>query len=404
LIREVSKMRVFAYVDWLKVWLNAGLLAALLVAGVLLSTLIISLLNRLAGRTRSSLEDSIARHWASPLKLILPLLTLDIAMPSLAIPPAVKDPIRHIIGLLLIYGVAWLTIRLNVVIEDLLVERFRVDLKNNLKARRIRTQFAVFRRVSSFIVAVIAFGIALTTFDWARTIGTSLLASAGIAGLAGSLAARATIENLVAGLQIALTEPIRIEDVVIAENEWGWIEEINTTYVVVRTWDLRRLILPISYFIKTPFQNWTLHSADVLAYVYLNFDYGMPIEPLREEFRRVLEASTRWDRKVCVLQVTDATEHTIQVRALASAADSSLAWDLRCEVRERLLGFVQRNYPQFLPRARAELSGEINTRALAPDGHREAEFPSGMSAERDGRDPTGGGERSLPVNEHRRNK
>jgi len=374
-------MGVLASVDWLKVGLNAGLFAGALVAGVLLSTLAISLLNRLAARTRSSLEDSIARHCAGPLKLMVPLLTLDIVMPSLAIPPAVDDPIRHIIGLLLIYTVAWLTIRLTVVIEDLLVERFRVDV-NNLKARRIRTQFTVFRRVSSFIVAVIAFRVGLTTFDWARTIGTSLLASAGIAGLAGSLAARPTIENLVAGLQIALTEPIRIEDVVIAENEWGWIEEINTTYVVVRTWDLRRLILPISYFIKTPFQNWTLQGADILAYVYLNFDYGVPIEPLRLEFKRILEASQRWDRKVCVLQVTDATEHTIQVRALASAADSSLAWDLRCEVRERLLDFVQRNYPQFLPRARAEFSGEVSARVLAPDGQGETEIASGMSAQR----------------------
>jgi small-conductance mechanosensitive channel len=375
-------MGVLASVDWLKIWLNAGLFAAALAAGVLLSTLAISLLNRRAVRTKSSMEDSITKHCAGPLKLIVPLLTLDIVMPSLAIPPAVNDPIRHIIGLLLIYGVAWMTIRLTLVIEDLLVERFRVDVKDNLKARRIRTQFAVFRRVLSFIVAVIAFGIALTTFDWARAIGTSLLASAGIAGLAGSLAARPTIENLVAGLQIALTEPIRIEDVVVAENEFGWIEEINTTYVVVRTWDLRRLILPISYFIKTPFQNWTLQSADLLAYVYLNFDYGMPLEPLRQEFKRILEASQRWDRKVCVLQVTDATEHTIQVRALASAADSSLAWDLKCEVRERLLEFVQRNYSQFLPRARAEFSGEVSARVLAPDGQGKAEIASGMSAGR----------------------
>jgi small-conductance mechanosensitive channel len=356
-----------------RVGVSAGICVAALVAGLVLTAVAISLLNRLAARTKSTLDGSVASYCAGPLNLMVPLLTLDIVMPSLAIPSAVNDPIRHVIGLLLIFGVAWLMIRLTLVTEDVLLEKFRVDVKDNLKARRIRTQFAVFRRVVSFIVTVIAFGVALTTFDWARTIGTSLLASAGIVGLAGSLAARPTIENLVAGLQIALTEPIRIEDVVIAENEWGWIEEINTTYVVVRVWDLRRLILPISYFIKTPFQNWTRRSADLLAYIYLNLDYRTSIEPLREEFKRIVEASPRWDRKVCVLQVTDATEHTLQVRALASAADSSLAWDLRCEVREKLIDFVQRNYPQVLPRMRAEVGGEMNARVFVPNGYREAE-------------------------------
>jgi small-conductance mechanosensitive channel len=372
-------MGVFDSVDWLRVGLNAGLFITTLIAGLILSRVAVSILSRLAAHTESSLYDAIRRHCTGPLRLIVPLLTLDIVMPSLAIPPAMNVPVRHIIGLLLIYGVAWLVIRATGVIEDLLVDRFRVDVKDNLKARRIRTQFTVFRRVSSVIVTVVAFAIALTTFDWARTIGNSILASAGIAGIAGSLAARSTIENLVAGLQIALTEPIRMEDVVVAENEWGCIEEINTTYVVVRTWDLRRLIFPISYFITTPFQNWTRQGSDLLAYIYLNLDYGAPVEPLRQEFKRILEASPRWDRKVCALQVTDATERTIQVRALASAADSSLAWDLRCEVRERLLEFVQRNYPQFLPRARADFSGEVSARVLGSDGHREA--PSGMPAD-----------------------
>jgi small-conductance mechanosensitive channel len=370
-------MSALTTVDWIGIAINAGVFVAALAAGFALSAAALSLMRRLAARTQSTLDDSLARHCAGPLRLMLPLLALDLVLPSLAIPPAVDNPVRHVIGLLLIYAVAWLTIRLGSVVEDLLVERFRVDVKDNLKARRIRTQFVVFKRVLTLVVTIIAAGVALTTFDWARTIGTSVLASAGILGLAGSLAARPTIENLVAGLQIALTEPIRLEDVVIADNEWGWIEEITTTYVVMRTWDLRRLLLPISYFIKTPFQNWTRQSADLLAYVYLNLDYRTPIEPLRQEFTRILEASPRWDRKVCVLQVTDATEHTIQIRALASAADSSLAWDLRCEVREKLIDFIQRNYPHVLPRARAELDGELNTRVLAPDGLRQSQPQGG---------------------------
>jgi small-conductance mechanosensitive channel len=372
-------MGVFDSVDWLRVGISAGLFITTLVAGLALSKVAISMLGGLAAHTESSLYDSIRRHCTGPLRLIVPLLTLDIVMPAIAMPPAVSVPIRHIIGLLLIYGVAWLMIRSTGVIEDLLVARFRNDEKDSLMGRRIRTQFAVFRRVSGVIVTVVAFAIALTTFDWARTIGNSILASAGIAGIAASLAAKSTIENLVAGLQIALTEPFRIEDVVVAENEWGCIEEINTTYVVMRTWDLRRLIFPISYFITTPFQNWTRQGSELLAYVYLNLDYGVPIEPLRQEFKRILEASSRWDHKVCVLQVTDATERTIQVRALASAADSSLAWDLRCEVRERLLEFIQRNFPQFLPRARADFSGEVSARVLGSDGNREAQ--PGLSAE-----------------------
>lgn len=362
-------MIAFASIDWVKVGINFGVLVAALAAGWILTILALSVLKRIAAHTKSVIDDSIARHSVGPLKLIVPLLALDIVMPSIALPPVVKDPILHIIGLLLIFGVAWLTIRLFVVVEDILVDKFSIKAKDNVRARQIQTQLMVFRRVLTFAVTVIAFGVALTTFDWARTIGTSLLASAGIVGLAGSLAARPTIENLVAGLQIALTEPIRIEDVVIAEDEWGWIEEINTTYVVVRIWDLRRLILPISYFVTKPFQNWTRQNADLLAYIYLNLDYRTPVEPLRQEFRRILEATPRWDQKVCVMQVTDATERTIQVRALASAGDSSTAWDLRCEVREKLLDFVQRNYPQMLPRERAEFHGSVSARVTAAEGY-----------------------------------
>lgn len=238
--------------DWSQTGIQFAIAMAAMIAGYIAFGIVFLALRRLAARTKSALDDSFARHCAAPVRAIFPLLALDIVMPSLKIPAAIDDPIRHVIGILLIAAVAWLVISLTHVIEDVIVHRFRIDVRDNLKARQIRTQFEVFRRVTEFAVFVIALGIALTTFDWAKTIGTSVLASAGIAGLAASMAARPTIENLVAGLQIALTEPIRIEDVVIAGNEWGWIEEITTTYVVVRTWDLRRLILPLSYFIKTP--------------------------------------------------------------------------------------------------------------------------------------------------------
>ena len=204
-------------------------------------------------------------------------------------------------------------------------------------------------------MTILALAAILMTFDKVRQLGASILASAGIAGIIVGLAAQRSIATLLAGIQIALTQPIRIDDVVIVENEWGRIEEITLTYVVVRIWDLRRLIVPITYFIEKPFQNWTRISADLLGTVFLYTDYTVPIQAVREELRRILEGSEKWDRRVCVLQVTDTTERTVQLRALVSAADSSKAWDLRCEVREKLVDFLQKNYPHALPRVRAEI-------------------------------------------------
>jgi small-conductance mechanosensitive channel len=193
----------------------------------------------------------------------------------------------------------------------------------------------------------------LMVFDSVRQFGASILASAGIAGIVIGFAAQRSIATLLAGFQIALTQPIRVDDVVIVENEWGRIEDITLTYVVVKVWDLRRLVVPINYFIEQPFQNWTRRSADILATVFLYVDYTIPVDALRGELTRILGASRYWDGKVNVLQVTDAKEHTLEIRALASAADASLAWDLRCEIREQLVAFVQRRHPESLPRVRA---------------------------------------------------
>jgi small-conductance mechanosensitive channel len=355
-------------IGWSIVAVNAGAAAAVIVAGLVAHAFFFIALRRFAAHGDNLLDESIRLHCAAPLRLIFPLLALDIALPSLDIHSSVDALVQHVVALLLIVVVGWLIIRAMLVIEDMLVEQFRLDVPDNLRARRVRTQFEVFRRVASVAVFVVSLGLALTTFQWANTLGDTVLASAGIAGLAVSITARPTIENLIAGLQIALTEPIRLEDVVIANGEWGQIEEITTTYVVVRTWDLRRLILPISYFIQTPFQNWTWRTADLLAYVYLYLDYTMPIEPLRLEFSRILASSPLWDKKVNVLQVTEASEHTLQVRALMSTVDSNSAWDLRCEVREKLLEFVQSKYPQCLPRSRNELP-EIQARVVSADGN-----------------------------------
>ena len=195
----------------------------------------------------------------------------------------------------------------------------------------------------------------LMGFDSFRQLGTGILASAGLASLVIGLAAQKIFGNFLAGIQIAFTQPIRVDDVVIVENEWGRIEEITLTYVVVRIWDLRRLVLPIGYFIEKPFQNWTRVSADLLGTVFVYADYTIPVKEIREELHRILKGSNKWDGKVWGMQVTNATERTMELRALMSAADASVAWGLRCEVREYLIEFVQKNYPEALPKTRAEL-------------------------------------------------
>jgi small-conductance mechanosensitive channel len=216
-------------------------------------------------------------------------------------------------------------------------------------------------------------------FEPVRQLGASVLASAGVIGIIVGFAAQRTIANLFAGFQLALTQPIRIDDVVIVENEWGRIEEITLTYVVVRIWDLRRLIVPLSYFIERPFQNWTRAQADLLGTVFLYTDYTIPVDTVREELNRIVGQSKNWDGKVCGLQVTNATERTLELRALASAADSSRAWDLRCEIREKLVFFVQRHYPESLPRQRSETRATI-TRVDDPAKSKEA--PGANSAKK----------------------
>ncbi|MFP3912470.1 MAG: mechanosensitive ion channel family protein [Desulfobacteraceae bacterium] len=242
------------------------------------------------------------------------------------------------------------------ILEELVLNQFKTDVADNLRARRIHTQIQILKKVVIVVVGLFALAVILMTFEKVRYLGTSILASAGIAGIIVGFAAQRSIATLLAGIQIAITQPIRIDDVVIVENEWGRIEEITLTYVVVRIWDLRRLVVPITYFLEKPFQNWTRTSADILGTVFLYVDYSVPVEAVREAFQRILEKSEKWDGRVSVLQVTNTTERTVELRALMSARDASTAWELRCHVREKLVEFLQKNYPHALPRLRAEIS------------------------------------------------
>ena len=316
---------------------------------------VFQIVRHLTKRTRATFDNALVNHCYRPLQWIVILMIVRVVGKLPNVKSQVPEVAEHAIALLLIALVAWFLIRMTYVLEDYILSRFDVGAKDNLKARKIHTQFRVLKRIAIVIVGILAFGTMLMTFDRVRQLGTTVLASAGVLGIVVGMAAQRTIATFIAGLQIAITQPIRVDDVVIVENEWGRIEEITLTYVVVRIWDLRRLIVPITYFIESPFQNWTRTSADILGTVFLYADYTIPIDAIRKELHNILKKSDHWDRKVCVLQVTNASDRTMELRALMSAADASAAWTLRCEVREKLIEFIKREYPQALPKVRAEL-------------------------------------------------
>jgi len=276
---------------------------------------------------------------------------------------------------------AWLAILLIAVTSDILSGRYRIDVADNLAARRIQTQFQMIHRIAIILVAVVALAVGLMTFPDIKHIGVSILASAGVVSLVVGMAMKDTLTNLIAGVQIAFAQPFRIGDAVVIEGEWGWIEEIGMMYVVVRIWDLRRLVLPLSYFLTNAFQNWTRTSADLLAYTYLYVDYTVPVDAVREELRRICEGSPMWNKKVCGLQVSDSDAHTMQLRALMDVRNSSDAWDLRCLVREKLIEFLQKNYAGSLPRQRGEFEVQAGAKNLAAMELRTENHP-GEGAER----------------------
>jgi small-conductance mechanosensitive channel len=330
-----------------------GILVGLAVAYTLL--FILRTLERGAFRFLFSTMHEKVR---SPLRVLLPLIALAMIIPITDLSEAAAGTVQQVLEVLIILNVAWLFTKLVRLVQDLILSRFELEAKDNLLARKVYTQVTFFRRVAVVVIGVLTLAVILMNFSRVRELGTTILASAGVLGIVLGFAAQKTLGTLIAGLQIAVTQPIKIDDVVIVEGEWGRIEEITLTYVVVRIWDLRRLILPITYFVEKPFQNWTRESANLLGSVFLYTDFRIPVQEVREELTRVLDGHPLWDREVCTLQVTDLSERGVELRALMSARNSSDAWNLRCDVREKLLEFVQDNYPQSLPRFRAELERE----------------------------------------------
>nr|WP_321487484.1 mechanosensitive ion channel domain-containing protein [uncultured Draconibacterium sp.] len=293
------------------------------------------------------------------IKFIIPFLLLLLAVyfkifveKRDLVDPEWFDSFDKIGSILLIISIAWAAIAVLRASKKVILSKYDTSKKDNLRQRKFLTQFNIMESIIYFMIILISIGASLMLFEDVRQLGVSLFASAGVAGIIIGFAAQKLIATVLAGLQIAITQPIRLDDVVIIENEWGRIEEITLTYVVVKIWDQRRLVVPSTYFFEKPFQNWTRNTSEILGTVFLYTDYHVPFDALREELTRLLNSTPLWDKRVNVLQVTDAKEYGVEIRALMSAKDSPIAWDLRVFIREKMIEFIQKNYPESLPRTR----------------------------------------------------
>jgi small-conductance mechanosensitive channel len=339
---------------------NLGVIVASLTFGFIVKLIITGILHYYKNRDDYSLFKSIITHLSGPLNFFVPLLTLNFSFPLFRLGTTFLNPFNRIIEIGLTTSFAGLLISAFRIFEDHVYHQFDLKKADNLKERKIRTQLIFIRKVVIILIALITLAIILLSFDNVRKIGAGLLTGVGIGSIIIGFAAQKSLSNFLAGFQIAFTQPIRIDDVLVVEGEWGRVEDITLTYVVLNIWDQRRLILPITYFIEKPFQNWTRITSEILGTVFLYVDYSIPVESLRKELKRLLENSDLWDKRVGIIQVTDAREKTMEIRALVSARNSSQAFDLRCYIRENLLKFINETAPQSLPRTRFENGEGVN--------------------------------------------
>jgi small-conductance mechanosensitive channel len=330
------------------------LLIILLTVGFLLGILIYHLLKNSTHRAFDIENEVIDQKLKMPIYILTSMTLTRLFGDFEALGHALSFYFSKGNFILIVLSLTWLIIRLFSVSTLIFADKFDTKKEDNLNERRIATQFNYVKKIFNVLAWIVAFSIILMSFDEVRKIGVSILASAGITGLVLGFAAQKTISNLLAGFQIAFTQPIRIDDVVIVENEWGKIEEITLTYVVIKIWDERRLITPLTYFLEKPFQNWTRNKSELLGSVFLWVDYSFPIEPLREELKRLAELNPLWDKRVQVLQVVETSEKSMQLRMLVSAEDAPKAFDLRCEIREGLIVYIQKNHPDTFPKFRID--------------------------------------------------
>ena len=316
------------------------------------------------GKVGLELDDLLVPLLGKGLRLALPVVAVLFALPLLDLPPPYAGVLARGTSILVIVAATVLLLQAVQVGERALLHKFDIGATDNLRARQVYTQIHVIGRVVNVLIGLFAVACILMLFQEVRHVGSTLLASAGVVGIIAGVAGQKTLANLFAGLQIALAQPIRQDDVLVVEGEWGRVEEITLTYVVVHIWDDRRLVVPLTYFIEQPIENWTRSSAQLLGSIFVWVDYTFPVEESRKALQQIIEASPLWDRRFWNLQVSDASEKTMQLRVLVTSSDSSRSWDLRCEVREKFIAWIQEHHPQSLPRQRVQ--GDIGTHAAPP--------------------------------------
>lgn len=361
----VTQITLPASLGWIPLWaVGVGLIVGALATALVAHQLLLRAVERGLSK-RSAFTRSLILRTRSTGRFALVFIALSWAA---RVAPLAQEQVavfHHILLVAFIVLIGRVVLTAVDIGSALHLRHYRTDVADNLLARKHLTQTRILRQALSVLVVIVTAGLALMTIPGVRQLGVSLLAAGGAAGIIVGLALQPVLSNIMAGVQIALTQPIRIDDAVIVEGEWGNVEEINSTYVVIRIWDLRRLIVPLKYFLEKPFQNWTRESADLIGVVMLYVDYGVPVPAIRAKLDEILKTSKLWDGKVSVTQVTDVKERTVEVRLLMSARSSGQAFDLRCEVREQMIGWLQAEHPGALPRERLDLSRPAPARAPA---------------------------------------
>ena len=360
-------LRLWHRFDWLPEWAVVLIVLAVFVGGGLLAHRIVFAILRRLVKNRDVFWRGVVERARVKLRVLLVIVAIGIGVSVSPLDPEPSALIRSVLLFVFILASGWLVSGVLDMWTVVHLKRYNVSVEDNLLARKHLTQTRILQRVVKVILVIVTVGLALMTISGFRQWGVSLLASAGVVGIIAGLALQPILTNMVAGIQIALTQPIRIDDAVIVENEWGNVEEISATYVVVKLWDWRRMVLPLSYFITTPFQNWTRENARLIGTAFFYVDYEAPIDRLRAAFEDIVKSSRLWDGDVQVMQVTDITERVLQVRCLASARSAPVAFDLRCEIREKLMAFMRDECREALPRDRLEW----------PQGEERPHTPSG---------------------------
>ncbi|ONF95480.1 mechanosensitive ion channel family protein [Sphingomonas jeddahensis] len=331
---------------------DLAIVAAAVLGALMLHAVVMIIGRRLAARTPDSVDDAALALSARPLRWIAVAVTLTVSRRFLDLPKWGNELWQFAAGMIVPGLVGWLLITVVRVYARAVELRYDIAVEDNLRARRRRTRTTILSRIVVIAVGMITVALMLLSIPSIRSVGITLMASAGLAGLAVGAAAQPALKNLIAGIQLAFTEPIRLDDVLIIEGEWGKVEEIRLTYVVVALWDERRLVVPVSRFLEMPFQNWTRNTSKLLGSAFFWLDPTADIARLRAKYEEIVRGNPRWDGRAFVLQVTDTKPDAIEVRVLATAKDAPTAFDLRCDIREAMLAFIREDMPEALPRRR----------------------------------------------------